>query len=73
MQVCEMGCKMGLWNFQVKFSEAQVHQGNIYLNIFNLWQVANLVVSQLHKNQCGDFYLAIPLWECFDNKLLRYR
>lgn len=37
--------KMGLWNFQVKFSEAQVHQGNIYLNIFNLWQVANLVVS----------------------------
>lgn len=36
---------MGLWNFQVKFSDAQVHEGNTYLNILNLWQVANLVVS----------------------------
>lgn len=37
--------KMSLWNFHVKFSETQVHEGNIYLNVLNLWQVANLVVS----------------------------
>lgn len=31
-------------NFQVKFSDTQVHEGNTYLNILNLWQVANLAV-----------------------------
>lgn len=33
------------WVCEVKYSEAEVHEVDIYLNILNLWQVANPVVS----------------------------
>lgn len=39
------GLKNTSWVCEVKYSEAQVHEVDIYLNILNLRQVANSVVS----------------------------